>query len=73
MPSKKRLITYNFGEQIQYLKQIAESVDKNVKLAEKQRNDAIQDAKRERKRFYVSLSVTIILGVVAVIVGVMAL
>jgi len=56
-----------------FLKKIAESTEKYVKLAEKQRDDAIQDAKTERKRFYVTLGITIILGIVAIIVGIVAL
>lgn len=65
--------SYNLDQHLNYFKQIAENMEKSVKLAEKQRDDAIEDAKTERKRFYVTLGVTIILGIVALIVGIMAL
>lgn len=63
----------NLDQNLEYLKKIAEELEKSRKLVEQQRDEAIKDAKRERRNFYVSLLVTIVLGVVAVIVGILAL
>jgi len=70
----------HIDQNFDYLKKIADSMEKSVKLAEEQRDEAIrqrkeavEDAKRERRNFYISLAVTIVLGVIALIVGIMAL
>jgi hypothetical protein len=60
-------------QNLEYLPKIAENMEKAVKLAEEQRDDAIKDAKRERRNFHISLAITIVLGVVAIIVGILAL
>lgn len=65
--------THNLDQNINYLRDIAESMKKTVDMAKKQRDDAIEDAKTERKRFYITLGITVILGIVAIIVGIMAL
>jgi predicted ribosome quality control (RQC) complex YloA/Tae2 family protein len=65
--------TLHLDQNLEYLKKIAEELERSRKLAEEQRDEAIKDAKRERRNFYLSLAVTIILGVVAVIVGILAL
>jgi len=63
----------HIDQNLEYLKKIAETMEKALKLAEEQRDEAIKDAKRERRNFYLSLAVTIVLGVVTVIVGILAL
>lgn len=63
----------HIDQNLEYLRRIAESMEKAEKLAKEQRDEAIRDAKRERRNFKISLAVTIVLGVVAVIVGVLAL
>jgi hypothetical protein len=39
---------------IQYLKQIAENQEKALRLAEKQSEEVVKDAKRQRRSFYIS-------------------
>jgi hypothetical protein len=58
---------------LEYLPKIAESMERAVRLAEEQRDEAIRDAKGERRNFHISLAITIVLGVVAIIVGTLAL
>lgn len=60
-------------QNFEYLKDIAANMEKSVKLAEEQRDEAIKDAKRERRNFNISLAVTIVFGIVAVIIGILAL
>lgn len=72
--NQKRIAdSYNYEEQIKLLKRIAESGEKRVKLAEKERKEAIQEAKTERKRFYISVGVSIVLGILAIIIAILAL
>ena len=70
----------HIDQNLDYLKKIAESMEKQVKLAEEQRDEAIRqrkesvdDAKRDRRNFNISMAVTVILGVVATILAVLAL
>ncbi|MGA2310258.1 MAG: hypothetical protein ABSG57_12030 [Candidatus Bathyarchaeia archaeon] len=65
--------TLHIDQSFEYLKKIADELEKSNKLAEEQRDEAVKDAKRERRNFYLSLAVSIVLGVVAVIVGILAL
>lgn len=70
---KRMADSLNYGEQVQYLKRIAENAEVSVKLAEQQRKEALEEAKTERRRFYTTLGVTVILGVLALIIGLKAL
>lgn len=70
----------HIDQNFDYFKKIADSMKKSTKLLEEQRDEAIrqrteavEDAKKERRNFYISLAVTIVLGVVALIVAIMAL
>lgn len=61
--------SFNLGENVEYLRRIAESLDKSVKLAEKQREEAIEDAKRQRKWFYISTAIVIVAIIITVVVA----
>jgi hypothetical protein len=60
--------SFNLEENVQYLKQIAESLEKSVKLTEQQRQQAVEDAKRERRRFYISTAIAIVAIIVTIAV-----
>lgn len=60
--------SFSLGENVQYLKQIAESLEKSAKLAEQQRQEAIEDARRQRKWFYISTAIAIVAIIVTVVV-----
>lgn len=55
----------HIDQNLEYLKKIAEDMEKTVKLAEQRRDEAIEDAKKDRNRFYVG----VVIGVVAIVVG----
>ena len=63
--------SYNFASSFERLtetlKNIAESDKKLVQLTEQQRNDAIQEAKKQRKRLYITTAIAIIAIVVSII------
>lgn len=62
---------YNFGPSFQILKSISESEKEQIRIMEQQRNDAIEDAKRQKKRFYISTAIAVaalIVAMVAIIV-----
>ena len=64
--NQKFIADYLHIEQnLEYLPKIAENMEKAVKLAEKQRDEAIKEARKDRNRFYVG----ILIGVVGIIVG----
>jgi hypothetical protein len=65
--------SYNLGENVQYLKEIAESMEKSVKLAQQQRAEAIEDARKDRNRFYVGVAIGIVGIVVGAIIGIITL
>lgn len=65
--------TLHIDQNLDFLKKIADELEESNKLAKEQRDDAVKDAKRERRNFYISLAVTIILGVVATVLAVLAL
>jgi hypothetical protein len=57
---------YNFGPSLEVLKSISESEKEQIRIMEQQRNDAIEDAKKQRKRFYISTAIAVAALVVAV-------
>lgn len=63
----------HLDQNLEYLKKIAEELEKNRKLAEEQRDEAIKDARKERNRFYVGVVIGIVGIVVGAIIGIMAL
>ena len=64
--NQKFIADYLHIEQnLEYLPKIAENMEKAVKLAEKQRDEAIKEARKDRNRFYVG----VLIGVVGIIVG----
>jgi DNA-directed RNA polymerase subunit RPC12/RpoP len=64
--------SYNFASSFERLtetlKNIAESDKKLVQLTEQQRNDAIQETKKQRKWLYITTAITIIAIIVTIIV-----
>jgi predicted Holliday junction resolvase-like endonuclease len=60
-------------QKLECLPKIAESMEKTVKLAEEQRDEAIKEARRDRNRFYVGVVIGAVGIVVAAIIGIIAL
>jgi hypothetical protein len=54
--------SFSLGENVQYLKQIAQTL-------EQQRQEAIEDAKKQRRWFYISTAIAIVAIIVTVIVA----
>jgi hypothetical protein len=52
---------------LETLKSIAESEKEQVRLMEQQRKDAMEDAKRQKKRFYISTALNIIAIIVTLL------
>jgi hypothetical protein len=63
----------HLDQNLEYLKKIAESMEKAVKLAEEQRDEAVKDAKKDRNHFYVGVVIGAVGIVVGAIIGIMAL
>lgn len=59
--------SYELKENILILKQIAENSVKSVQLAEQQRDDAVNESKTEKKRFYISTTIAILAVIISVI------
>jgi len=64
---------YQLDDNTKYLKQIAESMDDVAKLAKKQRDDAIEDAKRQKRWSYVSTAIAVVAIIVTIIVALLHL
>jgi hypothetical protein len=72
--NQKFIADYLHIEQnLEYLPEIAENMEKAVKLAEKQRDEAIKEARKDRNRFYVGVLIGVVGIVVGAIIGTIAL
>lgn len=72
--NQKFIADYLHLEQhLECLPKIAESMEKAVKLAEEQRDEAIKEARKDRNRFYVGVVIGVVGIVVAAIIGIIAL
>jgi hypothetical protein len=64
--NQKFIADYLHLEQnLECLPKMSENLEKAVKLAEEQRDEAIKEAKKDRNRFYVG----VVMGVVGIVVG----
>jgi hypothetical protein len=63
----------HIAQDLEYLPKIVENMEKAVKLAEKQRDEAIKEARKDRNRFYVGVLIGVVGIVVGAIIGIIAL
>jgi len=59
--------SYNLGPNFETLKSIAESEKEQVRLMEQQRKDAMEDAKRQKRFFYISTAIAVVAVIAAVV------
>lgn len=59
--------SYNLGSNFETLKSIAESEKEQIRLMEQQRRDAVEDAKRQKRFFYISTAIAVVAVIVAVV------
>ena len=57
----------NFAPNLETLKSIAESEKEQVRLMEQQRKDAMEDAKRQKRFFYISTAIAVAAVIIAVV------
>lgn len=57
----------NFASNLETLKSIAESEKEQLRLMQEQRKNALEDAKRQKRFFYISTAIAVVAVIVAVI------
>lgn len=60
-------------QNLEYLPKMSENLEKAVKLAEEQRDEAIKEARKDQNRFYVGVVIGVGGIVVGAIIGIIAL
>lgn len=60
-------------QNLEYLQKMSENLEKAVQLAEEQRDEAIQEARKYRNRFYAGVMIGVVGIAVGAIIGIMTL